>query len=212
MISLFLDGSDKTFSIGILSNEKLLYSKTYETQNDLAGSLFIYLDKALKECNLDIKEINKIYCTNGPGSFTGVRIVLTLAKTLAWDLKIPIVLLSSLEFIASLKTKKKYVMPLIDARRDNVYAGLYDNKLRKVIKDKFVNYDEFIKEVKETVDFNEVELVSNYDFENAIKPKYDVAKIVIKHKKSRSINPHKANPNYLKLTEAEEKLNAKRNK
>lgn len=212
MMSLFLDGADKTFSIGILSDNKLLYSKTYETSNDLAGSILVYLDNALRETGISAKEIEKVYCTNGPGSFTGVRIVLTLAKTLAWSLNIPIILLSSLEFIASINTNKKYILALIDARRDNVYAGLYDNNLRKVIKDKFINYDILIDEVKSKVDMSEVQIVSNYDFDDSIKPGYDIFKIVNRHKKTRSINPHKANPNYLKLTEAEEKLNAKRNK
>ena len=212
MMSLFLDGSDKTFTIGIVKDEITLYSKTYDTQNNLAQSMFIYLDEALKEVNIDITEIEKIYCTNGPGSFTGIRIVLTFAKTLAWTLNIPIVLLSTLEFLATTETRKKYILSLIDARRGNVYGSLYSTKLKKIIKDKFVNYESLLEEVKLAVDFNEVEIVSNYDYEGSVKPTLNVSKIVCKHKKSKSINPHKSNPNYLKLTEAEEKLNDKKNK
>ena len=72
------------------------------------------------------KELNQIAVTKGPGSYTGVRIGATIAKTLAWTLNIPLVPISSLQVLAAnaLLSKKK-IVPLIDARRKNVYAGVY---------------------------------------------------------------------------------------
>jgi len=70
-------------------------------------------------------EITKIIVVNGPGSFTGIRIGVTIAKVYAWTLKIDITTITSLEAMAlSSKSNTTYKVPMIDARRGYVFAGI----------------------------------------------------------------------------------------
>ena len=153
-----------------------------------------------------IRDIDCIFVVTGPGSFTGVRIGVTVAKTIAWALNINVIPISSLEFLATHKTQKRYLVPLIDARRGNVYAGIYDNELNNILPDKLVSYEQLAKNLDDTY-----EQVS-YDFDYMVKPKLDILKVINKHLDDTPMNPHLLNPNYLKLTEAEERLNDKINK
>ena len=90
---------------------------------------------------------------------------------------------------------------MIDGRRGNVFAGIYDLELNCIRKDELVNLDELTKDLKDNYEFISYD---NVACKNVIKPKIDVLKIVNKHINDTSVNPHKLNPNYLKLTQAEE--------
>ena len=81
----------------------------------------------MKDCERVPADLTKIVVAKGPGSYTGVRIGVTIAKTLAWTLKIPLVGISSLEILASGTGRyfDGYVSPLFDASRGQVYTGLY---------------------------------------------------------------------------------------
>ena len=95
------------------------------------------------------------------------------------------------------------VMGLIDARRGYVYAGGYDKDLNCIYKDSYILFDDINSECK-YVSYDK------FDFEVLI-PRFDLLKIIKKHENDSLLNVHSINPNYLKLTEAEEKrLNDKR--
>ena len=84
------------------------------------------VEKLLKECGVKPKELTKIVVGAGPGSYTGVRIGVTAAKTLAWSLQIPIVGVSSLEVVAANGANfNGLICPLFDGRRGQIYTGLY---------------------------------------------------------------------------------------
>lgn len=88
----------------------------------------------MQECNVKPKDLNKIVVAAGPGSYTGVRIGVTAAKTLAWSLQIPIVGVSSLEVVAANGANFQGVIcPLFDGRRGQIYTGLYTCKEQKLI-------------------------------------------------------------------------------
>ena len=108
-------------------------------------------------------------------------------------LGIPVVPISSLELIAS-ATPSDNNIALIDARRGYVYAGGYDKELNNTYKDRHI----LLENIKEIGTF------ISYDNLTDIKPNIDVLKVVKKHEKEKGVNPHKLNPKYLKLTEAEE--------
>ena len=103
--------------------------------------------------------------------------------------------------MSTTNTNKKYLVPMIDARRGNAFAAIYDKELNCIKPDKLINLNELFSNLNEDYQFISYD---NIDIENIIKPDIDVLKIINKHMNEEGINPHNLNPNYLKLTEAEE--------
>ena len=204
MISLFLDTCNKNIVIGLLEDNKLIDKTVYINDNNLSEKLLPSIKELLDKNNIKVNNLNRIYVSVGPGSFTGIRIGLTVAKVMSWSLKIDIIPISSLEAIASTDSDYNYICPMIDARRGYVYASLYDKELNNIIKDQYIKQEDFTNLLKDY----KYEIVS---YESNNKPIVNIEKIVAKHVNDKSINPHKLNPIYLKLTEAEEKRNDNRN-
>ena len=164
----------------------------------------IYVRHGIEQSNITLNDLNKIFIVNGPGSFTGIRVGVTVAKTIAWALNKTIIPISSLELMATTNTEKKYIVPMIDARRGNVFSGIYDKNLKVIKKDSLIN----LNELKEKLN-DDYELVSYDEITGSVNPKIDILKIIYKHLNDNGVNPHSLNPNYLKLTEAEEKMERK---
>lgn len=194
MRSLFIDTSSFNITVAIIEDNNILAKYYDRVLDDMASKIFPIIDELFSKVNFDIKDINKIYVVNGPGSFTGVRIGVTIAKVLASQLKIDICPVSSLELMAS--GTDSTCLALIDARRGYVYAGAYDSDLNTILEDKYISLNDI-----DTEKYTEV--VSYDDIANAVKPNPDIIKIVNKYK-DKTMNPHMVNPNYLKKTEAEE--------
>ena len=195
MMYLLIDTSLKYPTVSIVEEDKILYLFHEEIDSDMSSKIMPIIDEGFKNINKNIIDIDKIFVVNGPGSFTGVRIGVTIGKTIAWALKKDIVTISSLEFMATTKVDTNYIVPIIDARRGNVFAGIYDKDLNIIKDDKLIN----LEELKNSIDSNYT--IISYDLNNI---DIDVLKIINKHKNDKSLNPHEVNPNYLKLTEAEE--------
>jgi tRNA threonylcarbamoyladenosine biosynthesis protein TsaB len=200
MISLFIDTSISFPTISLIRDNEVLYEFHEEIKNDMSSKILPIIDEGLKKSNLTLNLINNIFVVTGPGSFTGVRIGVTIAKTIAWSLNKKIVPISSLEFMATTSTNKDYVISMIDARRGNVFAGIYTNSLECIMKDTLIKLDELLKDKA-----NNYELISYDNIENVCMPLPNIIKIINKHINDEGINPHELKPNYLKLTEAEEK-------
>lgn len=196
MRSLFIDTSSFFMSIAIIENNKVIYSKNQEYKTGMAENIVPEIDEAFNNVNFKVNEIDKIFVVSGPGSFTGIRVGVCAAKIIAWAVGCDVIPLSSLEFLATTKVDSKYIIPMIDARRGNVFTAVYDSNLNSIEKDQLINKDEFLSNKKE------YEIVS-YDFD-FIKPNPDILKIVLKHMSDKGENVHALKPNYLKLTEAEE--------
>ena len=202
MISLFLDSSDKKVIVALLNGGKVVDSIIEENDNHLSEKFLPMIEKVIARNQLQIDNIDTIYVVNGPGSFTGVRVGVTTAKVMAWGLKKRIISISELALLATTSINKKYIVPYIDARRNAVYAGIYDKNLNSVMADAYISIDDLMKKIDHIED---VEFVSYYDnIEHTIEPNIDIEKIVQKHYDDEGINPHQVVPNYLKRTEAEE--------
>lgn len=199
MNSLFLDTASSRIIIAFIKDSKIIFNINLENDNNLSNKLMTLIEENFKKSNINIKELNKIYVVNGPGSFTGIRCGVTVAKTLAYLLNIPIACISELEVMSSGYDEE--VCSVIDARRGYVYGGIYKG-IDNISEDKYILFDDILKKFHGKV--------VSYDYENTLKPKIDILKIIEKHK-NESINPHLVVPNYLKKTEAEENLNAKNN-
>ncbi len=213
MITLFLDTSTTKFIVGIYRNFDCLFLDVDDNNNDLSSKVLPKIDNALKKCDLLLDDIDKIIVVNGPGSFTGIRVGVTIAKTLAWTKNIDILTISSLELLATTQSSKEYVVPLIDARRDYFYAGVYLNG-KNIINDQYISRSELLEKIKKITDIDNVYFVSydNIDNLDIHSPELVIEKIIKKYSNKKSLNPHSVNPNYLKRVEAEEKLDDKRNK
>lgn len=200
MRSLFIDTSSSFVNIYIVKDDSILVSKSYHTLKDMANSIMPLIRESFNEVDFKVNDIDKIFVTVGPGSFTGVRVGITVAKTISWGLNIPVYPISTLEYLASIDTNYNKIISIIDARRGNVFAGFYDSNLNKLDTEKLVGYDELSKD--------DDTLVVSYDgVYNSTISNVNILKIVNKHLDDKSINPHKLVPNYLKKTEVEEKLN-----
>ena len=200
MRCLFIDTSSFFINIAITYNNTIIYHKYTKVERDMSSLIIPIIKEGFDSVSFDIKNLDKIFIVNGPGSFTGVRVGVTVAKTIAWSLNIPLIPISSLEVIASTNSDKKYHVGLIDARRGNVFAGVYDKELNVIKEDRFIN-------------FNELDINDYYELigEGYKESNPDILKVINKHINDEDINPHVLKPNYLKLTEVEEKLNDKRN-
>lgn len=208
MMSLFLDTSNFRLAVGII-NEKENIIKTFyndELHGDLSIKIFEVIQECINGAEILPADIEKIYVITGPGSFTGVRIGVTIAKTFAWAKNKIVIPISSLQTLASTPFETDYVVPMIDARRDCVYAGIYNKDLTPVIEDSYISLESLKNNLPKegTCTFVTDDNI-NY-FDNTIKSNVDILKIVNKHKNDSGVNPHELNPRYLKMTEAEANL------
>ena len=199
MKSLFLDTSANYINVYLIENNEVVYSESLTVLKDMSNKIVPLIRKSFESVSFSINDLDKIFVTIGPGSFTGVRIGLTFAKTVAWGLNIPIYPISTLEFLASVHTNKKRVISIIDARRGNVFAGYFDNNLNKLASEHLISFS--------SIDILDDDLLVSYDgIYDSYKLDVDIIKLINKHKDDLPVNPHDLVPNYLKKTEAEEKL------
>lgn len=197
---LFIDTSNSFINIYIVEDNKVLVYKHVETLKDMANTIMPLIREAFNDVSFDIKDVDKIFVTVGPGSFTGIRVGITVAKTISWGLNISVYPISTLEYLASIDTDYNKIKPIIDARRGNVFTSVYDNCLNKLEDEKLIGYEDINKD-EDTI-FVSYDGVYNSDISNV-----NIIKLIKKHDNDKSVNPHKLVPNYLKKTEAEEKLN-----
>lgn len=193
-------------NVVLIENNKIVSSSSEINSNDLASKIFFMIDEVFQKANIKAKDLNKIFVISGPGSFTGIRIGVTVAKTMAWALNIELIPLSSLELLATTDTDRNNVISIIDARRGYVYAGCYGKDLHQKLPDQYIKLEKLLEKYPPTSDniyigydkFLEIDIIA---------PSLDFIKIIKKHENDIVTNSHFVNPVYLKLTEAEEKYN-----
>lgn len=207
MISLFIDTSHSRLIVSIVDETKMKLLSIYDEilKNDLSVKIFEVITDSMNHIGVFPDMIDKIYISTGPGSFTGIRIGITIAKTYAWSLNKTIIPVSSLEVLAS-SSNSSIIVPVIDARRDFVYAGIYDKDLNVLKEDSYISTESLIKDI-ESKDYQVISDDEISYFPIITKPEVDILKIIKKHKNDIGMNPHEVNPRYLKVTEAEAKLN-----
>lgn len=208
MITLFIDTCHHNLIVGIYKDNKELILINEANDNNLSERLLPLIEKAFSQVNLDINDTNNIVVANGPGSFTGVRIGVTVAKTLAYSLCCKIHTVSELKVMSTHPFTTDYIVPLIDARRDAVYGAMYSNDLSTVIDDVYIPLNDLLEKIKDITTLDQVTFVSYESFDNivSINPSICLDGIISGINDTDAILCHLVNPNYLKKTEAEEKL------
>ena len=207
MISLFLNTASSRFNAAVARDNVVIDSICLDYDKDLSKDALFEIKKLFDKNSLTPNDVDEIICVRGPGSFTGLRIGVTIAKTFAYFLDKDLYSVSSLDVMASSVTGD-VIVPLIDARRGYVYSSIYDKNYNVLMDECYIKCSDLLEKVNnysgkvvfvslDKFDFETIEFVPDMDkfFSLNFKRKEDSMKFV---------------PDYLKKTEAEEKLNDNR--
>ena len=128
MTIFYIDTTSSYLYTGIVKDNSLLVEKKENLGKDLSVYTISKVAEMFNEAKIKPNNIDKIIVVNGPGSFTGIRIGVTIAKIFAWSLNVPITTITSLEAMAESISTEKLIVPIINARHDCCYAAIYDNE------------------------------------------------------------------------------------
>ena len=123
---LAFDTSSKALSLAILEDKQVLAETTINIKKNHSITLMPAIDFLMASLDWTPKDLDRIVVAEGPGSYTGLRIAVATAKTLAHTLNIELIGMSSLLSLVP-RQQEGLLVPLMDARRNNVYAGFYEN-------------------------------------------------------------------------------------
>lgn len=149
MISLYLDTSCKYLCIGLAKDYQIIYKFQQEAFKKQSEMTIPMLKKALDLNNLTLDDINEVVVTIGPGSFTGIRIGMCIAKVLASLKKIPLKAISSLNAYANVGQK----IVVLDAKAQRVYLGIYKNN-QKVLDECVLENSKVLELLKDYQDYD----------------------------------------------------------
>lgn len=221
---LGIDTSNQVMTVALAENSRLIAEKTVNVKRNHSIQLMPAIEELFKEAEWLPKDLDRIAVAKGPGSYTGVRIGVTVAKTLAFSLSCDIVGISSLQVLAGNGEciPGSYIVPVFDARRGNIFTGLYQvkgNKIVQVKKDTHISVSDWAEGLKqlaaplqllgedvekhsETVK----EVLSDALIELPMSRQYTRASILTEM--ALDLEPesvHTFEPNYIRLAEAEQK-------
>ena len=162
MATLLLDSSNTSLSVGIESNGKLLDFISYEAWQEQSEHMIPEIDNLLTKNHISRDDIKGIVVSIGPGSYTGVRISLTIAKVMALALNIPIYPVSSLRV---LKNNNLPSICLINARSNRSYFGVYEGS-KVIVEDTIKTNDEVLEYIASHKDYSICGNVKYLGFEN----------------------------------------------
>lgn len=217
-----MDTSNQTLAIGITEDQKVLGQLQTTINKNHSVTLMPAVASLVEQVGLKPQDFNRIVVAEGPGSYTGLRIGVTTAKTLADTLNCELVGISSLKTIAAnCRGRQEWIVPLFNARRQNVYAGAYQwqgEELVAVLPDQHISLAELLEKLKGqsvyfvgedvaafrgeiTAVFPEATInpVPEWDYPNGVV----LANLGLREAPVKNI--HGFLPAYLKLVEAEEK-------
>jgi len=131
---LNIETATKNCSVSISKNGNVIALKELcEANFSHAEKLHPFVSDCLVEANLTFEELNAIAVSKGPGSFTGLRIGVSAAKGLCFALGIPLISILTLESLANaISIENGYIIPLLDARRMEVYTTVFDKKHQSI--------------------------------------------------------------------------------
>lgn len=151
MIWLGIETSNSPLSVAIVKDGQVLVEIVQNIKLTHSVSVMPTIEELLAKIDIKPSDVDAIAVSEGPGSYTGLRIGVTVAKSLAWSLKKPLVGVSSLKVLAAnANLFNGLVCSLFDARRQNVYAGVYKGvELNPVIEDLHIGMRELLEQLNE---------------------------------------------------------------
>lgn len=191
MYQLLLDSSNIFLSVGLAKDGKVFDKICYEAWQRQSEMMVTEIDNILSRNNIVKAELDGVVVGIGPGSYTGVRIGVTIAKTIAYSLGIKLYSKSSLSL---LKHREIPTICVFNARSGRSYFAVYEGK--KVIeKDSVLENEKVIEYIKEHPNY----LVHGDTYQLGLESgKFDIIENLADFDKNDEVNPFKANPIYLK--------------
>lgn len=193
MTYLFLDTSSNTLLLSLNKDDEQIDKIILENSQEHSIYAVEKLDEILKNNNLKPDDIDQIFVSVGPGSFTGIRIGVTIAKTYAYCLGKLIVPVSSLKMKILEYSGYDYYVSVIKDKRNLLYFGLYD-KNYKTINEELITEEQFKNRIQKLENYKLVESENNDDNRKNL----DIKSVINYYKNESPVNPHKVNPLYLK--------------
>lgn len=188
MYSLIIDTSTKFLYICLVKDNTIVREVKEESNRNHAPGSVVRIEEILKENNIKINNLDEVIVGIGPGSYTGLRIALTIAKMICSFMDIPLKTISTLFLMSS--GYDGLVVPVIDARRGNYFSAAYNDKT--ILEDKLRTKEEIENSIKDFTYIDE-------DMFNV-----NVSKVLKNAVKVKEVDA--LTPNYLRMTEAEYNL------
>ena len=211
---LHIETSSKNCSVAISDGEEILCLCEEVSENyKQSESLHTFIEWALEGAEIALKDLDAVSLGKGPGSYTGLRIGAASAKGFCYGLKIPLIATNSLETMIEPFLNKDYdfIIPLIDARRMEVYTAIFEGKTGEMLTDteaKILDETSFQEFVGKKVIFvgdgakkaKEILQLTNAEFNDSIYPsaKYLIKKALEKMTKNELEDTAYFEPFYLK--------------
>lgn len=131
---LCIESSTKRCSVALWDGQTVLASRSAEEAHYThSENLHVFIEDVLKESQVDVSALQAIAVSKGPGSYTGLRIGVSAAKGLAYALSIPLIACDTLELMSRMAAREvghaDFYLPMIDARRMEVYTRFYSTKM-----------------------------------------------------------------------------------
>lgn len=206
MISLLLDTSNQALSVAVNRNGKMAAEINTNYKKTHSETLVDNIQKVLEIADIKKSSIDRIIVAKGPGSYTGVRIGITVAKMLGKQLDIPVYSVSSLFVLAVSNHIRGNAVPLIDARRGYVYGAMYniqEDDYTEVIAPQYIEFSALSAEIDEAVYLlnSEEKITIDIDEYTHVTPRISETERYEKALKLEDAD--QLTPDYLRISEAE---------
>jgi tRNA threonylcarbamoyladenosine biosynthesis protein TsaB len=153
---LNLETATRNCSVSLSKDGRTILCKEMaEADYSHAEKLHVFIEECLKESNLKFKDLSAIAVSQGPGSYTGLRIGVSSAKGLCFALDLPLISVDTLQVLASqLSISEGVIVPMIDARRMEVYSAIYNSNFERIreVQAEILTENSF-EEIHETIHF-----------------------------------------------------------
>ena len=153
MITLILDSATKRLYCALVKDNKVIFERYIDGKNDHAKYVVSVVDEGLKENKLRTDDLDNLVVGIGPGSYTGVRMAVTVMKMFSVFKDVKLYKISTLKLMSS--GYKGLVLSYIDARHGNVFASIYDTTKKKYLVNEGIYNLEELKTNDYEVEFNE---------------------------------------------------------
>lgn len=204
-----IDTSTKQLSVALSDGQQILAEASYVTSLNHATKLMPLLERMMQEVNWSPQDLTRIVIADGPGSYTGLRIGATTAKTLAYTLGIDLVPVSTLELMAASAGSTGRIVAIQDARRGTGFVGFYEEG-QLVGEEQHTVVAEFVKtlpeDTKMTGDTDKfVTELEPFTIVNAAFRSPRAGVLALLGAAREPVEIHAFEPRYLRLAEAEAK-------